>query len=257
MSTEPADLVKQPDGPRRPRRALRTGATVVAVLLLIYLFVAYVVAPFAWGRYEKRHPALDDVPGITETGSGIPGDPLNVGLIGPEAGLQKAMKAAGWYPADPLSIRSDVEIAEATVLDRPYDEAPVSSLYLWGRKEDLAFEQPVGDNPRKRHHVRFWKSAKLDDRGRPLWIGSVTFDERVGLSDTTGQVTHHIAPDVDAERDRLFAELEKTGEVAEVTKVTDFHKVRSGKNGGGDPWRTDGALYVGVVESPRDTARRR
>jgi hypothetical protein len=29
--------------------------------------------------------------------------------------------------------------------------------------------------------------------------------------------------------------------------VKDFHKVRSGKNGGGDPWTTDGSLYEGVI----------
>ena len=111
----------------------------------------------------------------------------------------------------------------------------------------LAGEFPVGDNPRKRHHVRFWRSAELDAEGRPLWVGSVTFDERVGLSDTTGQVTHHIAPDVDAERDGLFADLEKAGAVTDVERVPGFHKIRSGKNGGGDPWRTDGALLVGTV----------
>jgi len=231
-------------------------ALAAAALVTAYFLAAYVVAPFAWGSYEKRHPALDEVPGITETGSGIPGDPLNVALIGPEDSLKMAMRSAEWFPADPLSLRSDVEIVEATVLDRPYEEAPVSSLYLWGRKEDLAFEQPVGDNPKQRHHVRFWKSAKRDAEGRPLWVGSVTFDERVGLSRTTGQITHHIAPDVDAERDRLFAGLERAGAVKDLTKIAGFHKVRIGKNGGGDEWRTDGALYVGMINSP-DTSQSR
>jgi hypothetical protein len=36
---------------------------------------------------------------------------------------------------------------------------------------------------------------------RPIWVGSAVFDERVGLSRTTGQITHVTAPDVDAERD--------------------------------------------------------
>jgi hypothetical protein len=157
------------------------------------------------------------------------------------------MGAAKWYPADPLGLRSDVKIAADTILERPYDEAPVSSLYLFGRKEDLAFEKPVGDNPRQRNHVRFWKSEKLDPDGRPVWLGSATYDERVGLSHTTGEVTHHIAPDVDAERDRLFRDLAGTGDLSETYVVNDFHKVREGKNGGGDPWHTDGNLRVGVI----------
>src|SRR5205085_1874209 len=103
-----------------------------------------------------------------------------------------------------LSLKSCLEIAEATVLKRPYEDAPVSNLFLWGRKEDLAFEQPVGDNPRERHHVRFWSAEKKDENGRPAWFGSVTFDKSVGISHTTGQVTHHIAEDLDDERDRLM-----------------------------------------------------
>lgn len=225
------------------RRIVAAGAA----LLAAYLAAAYVVAPLLWKRYERRHPALDDLPGVTQTADGIPGDPLNVALVGGEEGLKRALLSAGWFPADPLTLKSCLGIASAAVLGRPYDDAPVSSLYLGGRKEDLAFEQPVGDNPRRRHHVRFWRSAKLDDEGRPLWVGSATFDRRVGLSDTTGQVTHHIAPDVDAERDHLFEDLERTGWLLDVTKVEGFHAVRTGRNGGGDPWRTDGRLFVAVL----------
>ncbi len=231
----------------RPRGFWKQVALICAALLVGYLCVAYLVLPRAWEGFERRHPALDEVPGITETADGIPGDPLNVALIGSEADLKTAIAAAGWYPADPLSLRSDLKIAEATVLSRPDVEAPVSSLYLWGRKEDLAFEQPVGDNPRHRNHVRFWKAATLDSDGRPLWLGSATYDERVGFSKTTGQVTHHIAPDVDDERDHLFQDLKQTGDLKDVVKIPDFHKVRSGRNGGGDPWETDGDLYVGTL----------
>jgi hypothetical protein len=247
METAPPEDLPREAQPRGVKRRLRRILTAVSAVLVVYVVAAYVLLPLAWDLYERRHPALDDLPGITETADRIPGDPINVALVGSETGLKAAMRAAGWYPADPLSLKSDLKIAEATVLSGPYHQAPVSSLYLWGRKEDLAFEKPVGDNPRKRHHVRFWRSAELDAEGRPLWVGSVTFDERVGLSDTTGQVTHHIAPDVDAERDGLFADLEKAGDVTDVERVPDFHAVRSGKNGGGDPWRTDGALLVGTI----------
>ena len=227
-------------------RKKRVTLLVVAILLL-WAAVAYLVMPDAWKWYVGRHPSLEDIPDITHTASGIPGDPLNVGLIGTEIEVKRILLAAKWYPADPLTLRSCLEIAEATVLKRTYDDAPVSNLYLFGRKEDLAFEQPVGDNPRKRHHVRFWRTEKTDPDGRPLWIGSATYDERVGLSHTTGQVTHHIAADVDAERDHLFDCLKKNNDLAEVYAINDFHKTRQGRNGGGDPWHTDGRLLVGVI----------
>lgn len=244
---QPQSFVPEPAPAPRRRRRLKRVSFVVAVVLVMYLTAAYVVVPLVWRRYERRHPWLDEVPGITQTKNGIPGDPLNVALIGDEAEVKAIMAAAGWDSADPLGLRSDLRIAADTVLERSYKDAPVSNLYLFGRKEDLAFEQPVGNDPRRRHHVRYWRAEREDASGRPAWIGAVTFDERVGFSHTTGQITHHIAPDVDAERDRLFQQLEQTGLLAETEVISDFHTVREGRNGGGDPWRTDGALFVGVI----------
>src|SRR4029453_4939627 len=196
-----------------------------------------------------RHPALEDIPGITYTADGIPGDPLNVTLVGTKAEAIRILLAAQGHPADPLTLRSCLEIAATTVIKRPYDDAPVSNLFLWGRKEDLAFEQPVGHDPRQRHHVRFWRSDKRDPDGRPVWVGAAIFDERVGLSHTTGQITHYTAPDIDAERNTLFADLQRTGELSEVYFVDGFHHIRQGRNGGGDPWFTDGRLEVGVIRA--------
>jgi hypothetical protein len=217
-------------------------------VVVIYWVLAYIIAPMGWKVYAHRHPSLDDSPRITQTGDHHPGDPLNVSLIGTKEQIEAIMAAAEWYPAAKLGIRSDLKIAADTVLKRPDDEAPVSSLYLFGRKEDLAFEQPVGGNPRQRHHVRFWKTEDVNDDGRPIWIGSASYDERVGLSHTTGQITHHIAADVDEERDHLFADLKKTGDLAEEYAEEHFHKKLEGKNGGGDRWFTDGALYVGIIK---------
>lgn len=245
------DPARSENAKAEPLPKMRWGWKRLAVLagsvLLLYLAVAYVVVPAGWLRYAHRHPSLDDVPGITQTADGIPGDPLNVALIGTETELKIIMAAAKWYVADPLGLRSDWKIAEDTVLKRPDVQAPVSSLYLWGRKEDLAFEQPVGSNPRQRHHVRFWRAEKVASDGRPVWVGSAVYDEHVGLSRTTGQVTHVTAPDVDAERDYLFKCLEQTGDLSESYFVDDFHKVRKGRNGGGDPWETDGRLLVGII----------
>ena len=225
---------------------------VTAGIIAAYLLVAYVIVPLGWVAYEHRHPAIDETPGISMTADDHPGDPMNVALIGSEADLKKAMFKAGWFVADSLGLKSDFEIAADTVLERPDDKAPVSNLFLWGRKEDLAFEQPVGDDPRQRHHVRFWKSAKLDDKLQPAWMGSATYDKRVGLSHTTGQITHHIAADVDAERDHFFESLKKTGDLTDVQIINDFHKVCEGRNGGGDPWHTDGRLFEGTIVNPED-----
>jgi hypothetical protein len=216
-------------------------------LLLVWAVVAYIAMPAWWKRYAHRHPALNDLPGITETADGIPGDPINVALVGTKENLVRIMLAAKWYPADALSLKSSLKIAVDAVFKRPDLDAPVSNLYLFGRKEDIAFQQDIDDNPRKRHHVRFWKTDKDWTDGRPIWAGSAVFDERVGLSRRTGQITHVTAPDIDAERDYLFECLKRTGDLSETVVVPDFHKEHHGKNGGGDPWTTDGSLYAGVI----------
>lgn len=206
------------------------------ISLLTYALIAYLVIPFGWREAEGRqHPALATLPEISRTHDNIPGDPLNIALIGSEASVSKAMLAAGWHPADPLTLKSCLRIASDTVFRRPYDDAPVSNLYVWGRKQDLAFEQPVGDDPRKRHHVRFWRSEEVDMNGNPLWIGGATFDSKVGLSHRTAQITHHISAEVDAERDKILADLQHASKVADVDWIDGFHKQLSGRNGGGDP----------------------
>lgn len=231
--------------PRMRRHMLHALLVVAAV----YLLAAYVLIPALTSRYYRRHPSLDDNPRITQTGDRHPGDPLNVALIGTEEHIGAIMRAAKWDVAAALGLKSDIKIAEDTVLSRPDADAPVSNLFLFGRKEDLAFEKPVGDNPRQRNHVRFWKTEKVDSDGRPVWLGAATYDERVGLSHTTGQITHHIAPDVDKERDRMFDDLEKTGNLIEQYAIDGFHTELEGRNGGGDKWITDGKLFVGVIRA--------
>ena len=237
-----------PPLPAKKRSRKKRFVAFLLVGILVWLGLAYIVVPAAWKRYAHRHSAFEDIPGVTYTADGIPADPINVALVGTKAEVMKIMLAAKWYPADPLTLRSSLEMAEAAVFKREYEDAPVSSELLFGRKQDLAFEQAVGDNPRHRHHVRFWESDKRGPDGRPIWVGAAVYDERVRLSHTTGQFTHQTAPDVDAERDFLFKDLEQTGDLAEVVIVDGFHKVLEGRNGEGYPWHTDGNLYEGVIK---------
>lgn len=234
-----------PPAPTPPSRAHRF-LVVLGVAALLYLVVAYLIVPVLWRADTRHHPLdLTGVPRITVTANGIPGDPLNLAIEGTEAELIRAMTAASWYPADPITLDSSIRIAVDSVFRRPDDKAPVSDLFLFGRKQDLSFEQPVGNSPRQRHHVRFWRWDKQKDN-RPVWFGSATFDDGVGLSHETGQITHHIGPDVDAERDRLAQQLKAEGAATSVYYLDGVQQLQ-GKNGGGDPWHTDGRLGVVVL----------
>jgi hypothetical protein len=233
--------------PPRTKR-MRTASSLCFAALFVYLAIAYVLMPSYWTQYTRHRPRLEDAPRITSAGHGLPGDPLNVAMIGSEESLKRAMLAAHWYPADGLTVRSCAHIVAATLFHRKYPMAPVSNLYLLGRKEDLAFERPVGGDPRHRHHVRFWRAPVVPAASGPVWVGAATYDTSVGLSHTTGQVTHHIAKNVDTERDFLFGDLRKSGELVDSYVIDGYHEVCNGRNGGGDPWHTDGNLWVGLLE---------
>jgi hypothetical protein len=222
-----------------PHRALR----LTLLLLVIYGLVAYFLLPTFWTHYEHQR-RLAGVPMVTTTAQGIAGDPINAGLIGDRKDVLCAMHEAGWYPADPVTLASSIEIVGSVLLDRPYREAPVSPLVYLGRREDLAFEKPVGGSADHRHHVRFWKVLDHGQEDRPVWLGDATFDRSVGISSYTGAITHHIAADIDAERALLTAELQNAGMVTAKYQVTGIGPTLAGRNGGGDPYFTDGEVWI-------------
>jgi hypothetical protein len=219
---------------------------VLAGALAGYLLLAYLMLPLLWRHYE-REPGLATLPMVTRTASGIPGDALNVGFVGSKDDALRAMHAAGWYPADPITLRTSIEIVGSVVLDRPYRDAPVSPLYYEGKKEQLAFEKPDGTSADRRHHVRFWMVLEKGSDARPVWLGSVTFDRGVGFSHDTGQVTHHIAPDIDAERDLLMQDLGKAGMVENFFQISGVGPTLLGRNGEGDPYYTDGEIHIATL----------
>ncbi len=222
---------------------LRIALVVLAVVLILYGLIAYILLPQIWTHYEHQK-GLAGLTMVTRTAQGIPGDPINVGLVGTKADVLCAMHAAAWYPADPITFRSSVEIVGSVILDRPYRDAPVSSLFYQGRREDFAFEKPDGSSADRRQHVRFWEVLKQGDEGRPVWLGSATFDRGVGLSHDTGQVTHHIAPNIDAERDRLTDDLKMAKVVEAIYEVSGIGPTLNGRNGEGDRYYTDGEIKI-------------
>ncbi|MGY3032527.1 hypothetical protein ACVIIV_001697 [Bradyrhizobium sp. USDA 4354] len=224
----------------------RRWPVVLAFGVLVYLALAYVLVPTLWIHHEHE-AGLASLPMLTRTSDDIPGDPLNVGLVGDGEDVVRAMNAAGWFAADAVTLRSSIEIVGSVVLDRPYRDAPVSPLYYLGKKEQYAFEKPAGNSADRRNHVRFWKALEKGDDGRPVWLGSATFDRGVGLSHDTGQVTHHIAANIDAERDLLMADLRAARVVSNFFQISGVGPTMFGRNGGGDPYHTDGEIHVAVL----------
>lgn len=240
---ERQSMSSTPGTHRRSRK--RRLARAVAVGLLLWAALAYLGLPLFW-RHEDQH-GLAKRPMTTRTSADIPGDPINFGLVGSERDVVCAFNAAGWSAANPTTIETSLRIIGSVALRRPYPAAPVSPLYYDGRREDLAFEKSEGGSADRRHHIRFWRVAEKGPDQRPVWLGSASFDRGVGLSHYTLQVTHHIAPDLDAERDFVAAQLAGAGMVESLQEIAGVGPTLHGRNGGGDPYFTDGEAMVATL----------
>jgi hypothetical protein len=202
----------------------------ILALSLVYALAAYVILPRIV-RMSLKILQRKSVPSFTITGDGLPGDPVNLVLVGDFNKLCAAFAAAGWSEAEPLNLTSSWRMVVAFVLNRPYPGAPFSTLYLFGRGQDVGFQKAIDMSPRKRHHVRFW-SLSLEqtektlgtaqfwlntdrpaDEEPALWVGAATKDTGMSFTRFTFQFTHATDADTNAERDLIVSELKAAGAI--------------------------------------------
>ncbi|MFT4148514.1 MAG: LssY C-terminal domain-containing protein [Micrococcaceae bacterium] len=184
--------------------------------------------------------------GRAKTSHGILGDPINLAFLnGTKDELSDAMEQAAWVKAKPVTMKSSIKTVTSTVLKQSYPDAPVSPLEVFGRQQDMAFQQEIDGDPTKRHHVRFWKCPdgwKLPGGIETQWLASGTCDVGIGLSWFTLGVTHRIAPEVDKERDHIIKTLKDAGLIAKQDIIYNYLPPYKDTNGGGDKIVTDGHL---------------
>ena len=206
----------------------------VLALAVTYGIAAYIVLPRIL-RMGLKVLQRKRVPRFTITGDGLPGDPVNLVLTGTLQQLQAAFMRAGWTEADRLGLASSLRMMRAFVLNSPYSTAPFSTLYLFGRAQDIGFQKAIDNSPRKRHHIRFWalslthaeanlgKASFWLNTDRPPdsacvhWIGAGTKDTGISLTRLTFQITHATDSDTNVERDYIVSELKKSRNIGETT----------------------------------------
>jgi len=228
----------------------------ILALCLVYALAAYVILPRIV-RMNLKILQRKSVPSFTVTGDGLPGDPVNLVLIGQLDKLRGAFAAAGWTEADRLGVRSSWRMVVAFVFNRPYPAAPFSTLFLFGRGQDVGFQKAINGSPRKRHHVRFWALSLEQGEetlGTPefwlnidrpaldapaLWVGAATKDTGISLTRFTFQITHRTDADTNAERDFIVGELKEVGAIVSVTSYAAGQRLRAGRV---NRYVTDGEL---------------
>jgi hypothetical protein len=193
-------------------------------------------------RFYPYQLNFSGFPRLTQTASGVPGDPINLILIGSQAQITQSFERAGWLIPDPITPQTTLKIVTDSLAHRGYPTAPVSTLYVFGHAQDLAFEKPT-DDVQNRGHVRFWKTTTYLS-GEPVWVGQASYDQGIELSGSAHFPTHHILPTVDLERSSVGADLEATGLVRTEAEVTYSAPIFAARNGGGDYYESDGDVLV-------------
>ncbi len=182
-------------------------------------------------------------------------DPLNLVVIGTPDDVYYAFIRAGWDETETIHRSSLLKTGLSFITGGEYRYSPVSSLYVFGRKQDVALQR-ARENIHERNHLRLWMSPARY-RGKPVWMGQISRD--IGVHFTRKTITtHKIDPNVDETREYLLENLayaqslEKFG-YAEGVGEAPMDQPRG--NLTGDPYFTDGyRLVLWVASEPVDLA---
>jgi hypothetical protein len=197
---------------------------VALAVFVTYVLGAYIFIPAVIRVFRIFFP-VDHLPIYCVTPDGLASDPINIGIVATRKQLIQAMEKSGWYMADPRTPRYLVRHVLSFFSGWEYPNAPVSSLFLFGRKQDIAFEIPLQDAS-NRHHVRFW--ATTFEEGKKLsvhsihwhhrnsrvhgdnllWVGAASQDIGIAPVRHNLQLTHMIHPDTNQERELIVDQLE-------------------------------------------------
>jgi len=184
--------------------------------------------------------AIGKAPNGTESIAGSPLEPINVIIVAKDfRALDAAMEKAGWIRARKPGLVSLSQAGWAALANKQDDDAPVTPYFWNGAPNDEAFQRATSDNSvRERHHVRFWKTRFRMPDGRSIFVGAASFDNGLDWN-----LLHHIAPNIDTERDILARDLQQTG-IARGGERVQASPPRMGQSVAGDPWFTDGKAVV-------------
>jgi len=179
------------------------------------------------------------------------GDPLNLVIVEGRRDPIVPFVARDWHLARQLNVASAIDTARAFIFQNEFLTSPVSPLYLFGRKEDVVL-QKARSTINERVHARLWLTP-FTFEGRRVWIGQVSRDIGVRVTDQTWNLTtHKIGPDVDFDRSYLLQDLIMSGFVEQYGYVSGVGAAPVSAprtNLTGDPYYTDGLRAVVFLSS--------
>ena len=172
------------------------------------------------------------------------GDMVNFVIVGDQKDVQDAFSTADWHVADTNNEKAVLNAVMQTYDKKDYLAMPMSTLYLFGRKQDFGYEmaEPIA-MVASRHHFRIWK-APFTYKGHEVWCGAGTHDIGFAKDKRNNNVTHKIDPSVDGERDNIGGSLQKSKKAKTLAYYLPPNPVQDAKNATGDGYHSDGRLLV-------------
>ena len=201
-------------------------------------------APAVGISREVSPATFASIPRRVSDQQGNQGDMVNFALVGTQEQVLSAFAQAGYQQTDKTVQDAVLHGLMDTLAHKDYVDMPMSTLYLFGRPQDYALAR--GDPLRVaaiRHHLRVWKSGQTID-GKPLWVGSSTHDNGFEKDQRNGDVTHHIDPNVDQERDFILQSFQAAGVVSSAAYVLPDDPFLEGKTATGGSFHSDGRVLV-------------
>jgi hypothetical protein len=175
------------------------------------------------------------------------GDMVNFVIVGSQQAVQAVLTDADWHVADTNNTRAALNALMQTYDSKDYLAMPMSTLFLFGRKQDFGYEmaEPIA-MVASRHHFRIWR-APFTWNGQEVWCGAGTHDIGFAKDKRNNNVTHKIDPAVDGERDNVGASLQKSNKAKTFSYYLPPNPVQDAKNATGDGYHSDGRLLVIVL----------
>jgi hypothetical protein len=199
---------------------------------------------------DELRVTLEQLPCCTSNASGSgEGDPLNVVIVGESEKVLRALTRAGWSFTHRINLRTVRREVAAAVAGESYPVAPVSSLYVFGRKQDVALQR-ARRSISQRNHMRLWL-APFRYEGQSVWLGQVSRDIGIKVTPKSPTLTTHVIdPQVDTTREYLLHSLIAEGFVDRFGFVNGSGAGTPGEprfNLTGDAYHSDGMRLVLIL----------
>jgi hypothetical protein len=196
---------------------------------------------------EELRATLEQLPCCAANASGSgEGDPLNVVIVGDADTVLHSLTRAGWSFTHRVDFRTVRREVAAAVASDSYPVAPVSSLYAFGRKQDVALQR-ARRSISQRNHMRLWL-APFRYENQSVWLGQVSRDIGIKVTPKSPTLTTHVIdPQVDTTREYLLHSLIAQGFVDRFGFGKGSGAGTPAKpryNLAGDPYHSDGMRLV-------------